>query len=119
MAVSNKGGALSLDGDGHPIQDGAYTLFQDGTATPQISPLAITTALKTIAIPSNAVKAFFRVRGCAMRFGAGANLDATADDGYALLADGESIEVPCSKGNTVYFKADTGTGNVDFFFTCI
>ena len=119
MAVSNKGGALSLDGDGHPIQDGAYTLFQDGTATPQISPLAITTATKTIAIPSNAVKAFFRVRGCAMRFGAGINLDATADDGYVLMADGETIEVGCSNRNALYFKADAGSGNVDFMFTCI
>lgn len=112
-------GAVPKDGNGTPINDAQTASFQDATATPQISPIATVTTVKTIVVPSFAIKFVVRPRGANMRIGNNATLTGSGDGhGYFFVYDGESFEYPCADGGNIYFASDSGTITaVDFMFS--
>lgn len=117
---TNIPGSMAKDTRLVSIQEGSWTKFQDATGTPQVSPLATTTALKTILVPTGAVKCVihptFATTTDWLLVGLGSALDATAGNGYARVFHGGSIELPCAGKDNIYWKSSASNATVDFFF---
>jgi len=98
--------------EGQAIARGGNVSMQDATDTAQTSPLALTTSIATLEIPTNAVAVVLRTPTAAIRVG----VDADLSDGYALLPAAEKHRIPCADGNALYVRTDSGSDNLTFYF---
>ena len=78
---------------------GGELVFKDATATPKVSPLAITATIAEIKIPAGAVVGYMRCPEQALRIGS----DATHANGYELVDAGAWCPpIPCVNGKSVF-----------------
>jgi len=81
--------------------------FQDGTGTAQVSPLTVSSTIKTIVIPTDAVYVVFMAIGADARLGRTSSaLDGTDGEGYDLLLNGQRDVYDCSDGNSIMALRD-------------
>ena len=92
-------------------------LAQDAAGTPVLSPKALTVTPQPLLAPPGA-GALAISADCAIRYGMNAFLDAAAAaKGYKkAAADAGDIVIPCRGNETIYVRAETGTGMADFYF---
>lgn len=119
MAVSNKGGGLSTDGDNHPIPVGNSIVTQDATGTPKVSPLALTVTVVALTVPANAIGIDLTAESDDICYGDNTTLDATspaAAQGCGLLYEGSNKIIPLAGTTTFYIRARNDNALLFFHF---
>jgi len=116
MALARLSKTLPRDENNNVIQVAGKQVYEDGTGTPQVSPLSLTTtSLFTIVPPSGALVCTFKC-AAAFRHGTG-NVDGTASDGYFAVAANTSTRVSCADLTSIIVRNEaTGTNNLFFTF---
>jgi hypothetical protein len=106
MALSTTGGALTQDTNRRSAQFYGDSANADATATPQLSPLTVSTSVLELKIPENATQVRLTASGADCRYGDNSTLDGTAGNGYSLLADGKTITLPCADQSSIHVLRD-------------
>lgn len=99
-----------------------YPYFQDTTATPVKSPVAVTTAAQLINIPAGAVIVTF-ISGVALRVSDTSN----QANGYIVVPANVPVALPVTTPTSdpnnlsgqMWIAADSTGGNCSFFFSCV
>lgn len=76
------------------------------TPTPNESPLTVSTVVLELVPHPHAKTLHLRPVGADVRYGDNGTLDGTANEGYAVVADGGSIDIPVTPGGSVYVLRD-------------
>lgn len=113
--VAKSGGTLPIDGNHKPIQVASQIITQDGTGTPQESPLTVSSVVLELVIPTNADVLYIRAAVADIRYGDNATLDGTADDGYGLIPAGTALRIPCADGTSVHVLRDAAVDATAYF----
>ena len=106
--LDHKVGALAIDPRGTPIQVGGRISTQDATGTPKVSPLALTTGVTTLTVPTNAIGIDLTAESDDICYGDNSTLDASspADGaGCSLLYEGSNKIKPCGAMTSFYVRA--------------
>jgi len=114
MAETNAG-ILPIDLNRRPIQVASNIQTRDATATALESPRSVAATTVPLVIPVNAVVLHVRAVGADLRYGDNTDLDTGAGEGYGLIPDGGSINLPCANGGTIFFVQDAGATVTMYF----
>lgn len=122
---ANQFGSFARDPNHQYITEPNYPYFQDATASPQKSPVAIASnAVVTIDIPASAI----RINFCStvqFRVSDLNTVDSAAP--YASLPPNQVIPFPCVTPSSdpndttgqIFVCADSTSGNLSFWFDCV
>jgi len=106
-------GNLPEDLNLRPIQIGGSFVTQDDTGTPQTSPLSYSSAVITIAVPTNALE-FIVNPSTDMRIS-----DIVGMARYDVIAANTKEAISVAEMDNVYIIRDSADGTVNFRFTMI
>lgn len=110
----NTFGSFAQDGNRVPLSNFPNTIStQDATASPQASPLALTTSLTDIKIPVAAVN-ITMTPSATIRY----TEDSTGTR-YATLAANATLTIPCTRLTDLYVRGDAGAATLQFFFSVV
>lgn len=101
---------LARDGSQAVLQTGTGIVTVDISGTPKASPLALTTATSTIAVPLNCAEMVIYCT-TAVRI----SEDSTMTR-YFIVPASTSWVIPLGKTDTFYLAADSGTPSLFFYF---
>jgi hypothetical protein len=82
---------------------------RDATATPLESPLTVSSTVLEIKLHTHASILHLRPVNADVRYGDNGTLDGTADEGYAVVKDGASLDIPVKNGASIYVVRDSST----------
>lgn len=119
MAIQSQGGALPRDNQGVPIPVGVSIVTQDGTATPKVSPLVLTTGVTTLTVPANAIGIDLTAENDDICYGDNSTLDATspaAGAGTGVLYEGGNKTIPLAGMTSFYLRARNDNALAIFHF---
>lgn len=105
---------LRRDASQAVITTSAGIVTQDATPSPQKSPLAITTTVTTLTLPSNAAEVVLK-SDVAIRV----SEEATAADHYWLQSAGVPTAYGMANTSTLYVRTDSGSGTLYFYFNTV
>jgi hypothetical protein len=114
-------GLLPRDENGAALQTGRTAVFQDGAATPVVSPKTNVAAgtPQAFRVPTGAVQMIFSTTG-ACRYGTNADLDGTAaNKGFKRADVGGDIVFDCAGVTDVYIRGDAAAVDIDFYFKTV
>ena len=106
-------GSLPRDRNGIAIQVGFSFSTSDATGTPQVSPLAFSTAVITIVVPDTAVE-MVCMPTTDMRI---SELVGMAQ--YDVIKANIKEVIGCAKQQNIYIKRDSADGSLNFRFTLL
>ena len=72
------------------------------TPTPVESPLTVSNTVLELVPHQHATILHLRPVGADCRYGDNGTLDGTADEGYAVVAAGSSVDIPVKNGGSIY-----------------
>ena len=107
-AIDNKVGALPKDTRGVSIQVASRNTTQDATATPKVSPLALTVTPVALTVPTNAIGVKFTAESDDVCHGENSTLDATSPadgQGCDVLYEGSPEIIALAAMSTYYVRA--------------
>ena len=104
---------ISKDGSARVMQVASAIKTEDATSTPQESPLAYTTAVTTIEIPTNAAE-FNLNPSTSLRVS-----EEVAMGSYFVIDAGSWHTIPVGKTDTLYIAGDSASGTLQFYFHTI
>jgi hypothetical protein len=104
---------LLRDGSYNPVPVASGFATQDGTATPQDSPLSYTATIITLAVPARAVEVILRPT----------TLLRVSEDftmtRYKIIDAGMDTVFPVGRQANVYIRQDSASGTVTFTFNLV
>lgn len=113
MAITVKNHGLPLDADGRPIQVAARIQTKDGTGTPQNSPLAVSSAVKTLVVPEDAIVLWLKP-SAALKVS-----ELVGMSPYFTFATDVWASLPVAGLTAVYVVRAAGDLTLDFYFECV
>lgn len=105
---------LNRDDNKVPIMTGVGIATQDATGTPQKSPLAFTTGVTTIEVPTNAAEIVLKP-SVALRI----SEEATVSDRYFVIGAGTTMAIGVADTDTIYVAGDSASGTLNFYFVTV
>jgi hypothetical protein len=106
-------GSFALDSNSRPIESPTGISTQDATGSPQVSPLAITTGVTTIAVPTNAVEMVV-TSSVVLRVS-----ELLAMTRYFTIAANQTQVIPLARTDLLYVRGDSSAGTLSFNFNLI
>jgi hypothetical protein len=103
-------GSFAKDKNQVVIDIGTKFTTSDATSSPQNSPLAITTAVTTIAVPTDAAEMVI-MGTVALRVS-----EIVGMTTYDFIPANQREVIPVARMDNVYIKADSTTGSLNFRF---
>ena len=110
-------GSLSVDGSHNPIPFGSGIQTVDISGSPIVSPATVSNAsATTLTTPLNA--GFINIITATNTLNI-SEADATVATKYITIPVGVIVQLPVTRVNTLYLKANTGAATVSFWYTVI
>ena len=121
MTISFTGNDLGRDSNGEAIQFGGGIVTQDATGTPQVSPLTVSSSVKTIVPPAGAIRFSVFPTLADLRIGDNTTLDGSAaGKGYVFVDQDTWAHFDCANGNNIYALRNASTDvGMHFYFTVL
>ena len=117
MAKSgNSSNNLFRDGSHEAVQVGGSFQTSDATASPNKSPLTVSSSVITLIVPDNAV----RFVGYSVTNDTRVSPESTAADNYFVIKAGATVSFDCARMANIYLLRDAGAdATFDFYFTIV
>jgi hypothetical protein len=105
--------SLAVEDNNTRLQTGCGIQTSDATASPQNSPLTITTGVTTIAVPTNAAEMVVKC-DVAIRIS-----EVAAMTTYFTLPASTVLAVPLARTDSIYIRGDAAGGTLQFYFVTV
>lgn len=112
MAITT---TMATDANSNPIQQATGFLLVDGTATPQVSPIAAGTTELALIAPANAISVSIKCLSADAKL---RKVAGGATGGIFTITQNIDFDVGCKPGDTIYIGRPVST-SVEFAFDII
>lgn len=120
--IDTKVAAQALDARGNPIPLVGYWAFEDATGTPKVSPVALTTGVTTLTLPTSCIGVSIYAESDDILFGDNTNLTGTTGQttgkGSDIIPEGTKEFIPLTGMTTLKLRArnDNATAFIKYGF---